>query len=134
MGIPFKKIDENHIQKVMESVLDRETGIPFWLEQAERYEGNAKEEIEDEVDLIEIFGLNTEARKEMFEEATRNRSAYDFVSQGIDSDDIRLLGQTGGTTGAPKQLPLPKKAWEPNIAEISDYMDGMGIPQGRDFL
>lgn len=135
MNIPFEKIDEEHVEKVLNSHLDKDSGSEFWLEEAERSGGidDIKEYVDSKEKLIETLGLQDEERRERFVNRLKYGSYEEMIPESA-KDDIYILGESGATTGAPKRAAFTNKDWQKMLDVTNEFLDELDFPEGEDWV
>ncbi|MDJ1130557.1 phenazine antibiotic biosynthesis protein [Streptomyces iconiensis] len=117
---------EEFIQAAMGWHFGRETGSPFWLERARSLDFDPRRDVRTFDDLALFPNVTGELR---------DVRAADLVPRGY-GDRPRIVGfyESGGTTGAPKRVPLLADWVERIVAWNARNMDLRGDPQGVDWL
>lgn len=135
MKLPFQKIDDEHIKKVLDSHLDKKYGSEFWLEEAERSGGvdDIKDYVKNKRELIEVLGLQDEERRKRFTDALKYDS-YEKMMPKKSLNDIYILGESGATTGHPKRAAFTEEDWWEMFDKINEFIDELDFPENVDWL
>ncbi|MEU0992236.1 phenazine antibiotic biosynthesis protein [Streptomyces sp. NPDC005953] len=118
---------EEFIAAAMDWHFGSTTGSPFWLERAKRLDFDPRRDVRTFDDLR----LFPDVTREL-----RDVPAADLVPRGYGDRAGAVVGyyESGGTTGAPKRLPLLADWADRIVAWTARNMDLRGDPRGVDWL
>ncbi|MBC2666682.1 phenazine antibiotic biosynthesis protein [Novosphingobium flavum] len=100
LELPFGTLPDPdaYIQAAMAWHFDPETGSPFWLERAKTLDFDPRADVKSHADLALFPNVTDEIR---------DVPAASFIPKGYGSkSQVLAIIESGGTTGAPKALPL----------------------------
>lgn len=117
---------DEYVRAAMEWHFNPATGSPFWLAKATTLDFDPRSDVKSHDDLARFPNVVNELRDVPFE---------DLIPKGY-GDNAQVVGvyESGGTTGAPKRLPILRDWWDQLFAVLHVRMDELGIPRNVNWL
>jgi phenylacetate-coenzyme A ligase PaaK-like adenylate-forming protein len=117
---------DDYLRAVLRWHFSADTGSPFWLAQAEKFDFDPVTDIRTFADLARFPNVANELR------FTR---AEDLIPRGYGSNpDVIGVFESGGTTGQPKRVLLLRDWLDQLIEWSSSQLDAHGVPSGVNWL
>lgn len=117
---------DEFVRAAMDWHFDPDTGSAFWLARAASLPFDPRTDIRGWADLALFPNMANELREVPVAE---------LIPRGYGAEpDIVGVFDSGGTTGAPKRVPMLRDWWRESIRRHSDQLDLRGAPRGVDWL
>jgi phenylacetate-coenzyme A ligase PaaK-like adenylate-forming protein len=117
---------DEYVRAAMEWHFNPETGSPYWLAKADSLEFDPRSDVKSHDDLAMFPNLVNELRDVPFE---------DLIPKGYgDNPPIVGVYESGGTTGAPKRLPILRDWWDQLFSYLHVRLDELGVPRNVNWL
>lgn len=105
---------------------DPETGSPFWLRRAQSLDFDPRTDVKSWDDLKLFPNVVNELRDVVVE---------DLIPRGYGPEpDVAYIIESGGTTGAPKTIPILREWWDLSVAHAVRCREAQGEPRNTGTL
>lgn len=128
LDLPLRSVPDadEFVRAAMAWHFDQDTGSPFWLAKAASLDFDPRVDVKGHDDLVLFPNVVNELRDVPFE---------DLIPRGY-GDHPPILGvyESGGTTGAPKRLPILRDWWDQLFEVLHARLDEAGMPRNVNWL
>lgn len=117
---------DEFVRAAMDWHFDPDTGSPFWLAKAASLDFDPRTDVRGHEDLTLFPNVVNDLRDVPFE---------DLIPRGY-GDNPPILGvyESGGTTGAPKRMPILRDWWDQLHEALHPRLDEIGMARGVNWL
>lgn len=128
LSLPFGTLPDPdaYIRAAMAWHFDPETGCPFWLERAKSLDFDPRADVKCHADLALFPNVTDEIR---------DHPALAFIPKGYGArPEVTAIIESGGTTGAPKALPLMADFAQLMVDRDSSVWDHYALTREKNWL